>query len=133
MAVNEADKELYVLKIAPLSYRIDSYSLNGTHLKTDNLNLPSIPNKFIYHDEKFFFLGKDALSNEMQNRYQWIEADAHTLDITYFKSDTDSLYNQDLQGTVGFGRKVGNQLLYWNLYNDTIYKIKNNSYDTPYI
>lgn len=135
VAVNEKEQAIYVLNIIrPDSCELSTYTFDGKlQSKKGISSMELIPEAVIYSGGHFFLIGDDALMEEKNARYQWVETDDATLQTLYAKEDTDSLSGRDIKGIITTGKRSNNQLLYWNPFNDSIFHIKERGYEVPYV
>lgn len=134
VAVNEKEQTIYILNpIRPNSCKLSTYTFDGKLQSKKEINgMELIPEMVLYSNGHFFLIGDDALMEEKNTRYQWVETDNATLQTLYAKEDTDSLSGREIKGIITTGKRSNNQLIYWNPFNDSIFHIKDGGYEVPY-
>lgn len=130
MAINKTTREIYLL--GNKTDKLFTYTFGGKQLSVQELPKQKIryPESFIYDDEKLYFMFSTTVSDSPKPQYEWATMDIHSSN-PILKEASTKVWGQPQRGPL-YIIAHNNQLLYWNIFNDFVYRLKGNTYNIAY-
>lgn len=115
------------------TFRLSTYLFDGTYIGTKQLEHSKHrywPESMIYDQGKLYFLFDLTIDSADYPQYEWGTLDTCSSQIS-LRVATDKVWGRT--NSPSFPDSYNNQLLYWNFYNDSIYRLKGDRYEVEYL
>ena len=131
MAVDPIEKKVYVYMME--TFRLSTYLFDGTYIGTKQVEHSKRrywPSSMIYDQGKLYFLFGLNIDSADYPQYEWGTLDTCSGQIS-LRVATDKVWGRT--NSPSSPDSYNNQLLYWNFFNDSIYRLKGNHYEVEYL